>query len=99
MSPLLGKPFILYTTALDHLLGALLIQGNDKGKEVALYDLSQMLVGAEHRHSPVEKEYLALMFTIQKLQHYLLSNTIYLVSHINPLDVLVTKVASLEAIV
>lgn len=56
-----------------------------------------MLQGAEHRYTPVEKECLALMFAVQKLRHYLLSNTVYLVSKINPLKVLVTKAGSLNA--
>ena len=55
-SPTTGKPFILYTRALDHSLGALLAQENDEGKEAALYYLSRMLVGAEHCYSPVQKE-------------------------------------------
>ncbi|XXG68190.1 hypothetical protein AAC387_Pa06g1334 [Persea americana] len=95
--PTAGKPFILYTRALDYSLGALLVQENDGGKEAALYYLSRMLVGAEHRYSPVEKECLAVMFAVQKLRHYLLSNTTYLISRINLLKVLVTKEGSLNA--
>ena len=96
-APTTGKPFILYTRALDYSLGALLAQENDGGKEAALYYLSRMLVGAEHRYSPVEKECLAVMFAVQKLRHYLLSSTIYLISRINLLKVLVTKAGSLNA--
>ena len=96
-APTTGKPFILYTRALDYSLGALLAQENDGGKEAALYYLSHRLVGAEHRYSPVEKECLAMMFAVQKLRHYLLSNTIYLISRINLLKVLVTKAGSLNA--
>ncbi|KAJ8649213.1 hypothetical protein MRB53_002236 [Persea americana] len=51
--PRIGNQFILYARALDHSLGALLAQENDEGKEAALYYLSRMLVGAEHRYSPV----------------------------------------------
>ena len=79
--PTTGKPFILYTRALDYSLGALLAQENDGGKEAAPYYLSRMLVGAEHRYSPVKKECLAVMFILQKLHHYLLSNTVYLISN------------------
>ncbi|KAJ8622007.1 hypothetical protein MRB53_030536 [Persea americana] len=68
-----------------------------RGKEVALYYLSRMLVGVEHRYSPVEKECLAVMFAVQKLRHYLLSNTVYLILRINLLKVLVTKAGSLNA--
>lgn len=64
---------------------------------MTLYYLSRMLQGVEHRYTPVEKECLALMFAVQKLRHYLLSNTVYLVSKINPLKVLVTKAGSLNA--
>ena len=86
----------MYTRALGHSLGVMLAQNNDDGKEVALYYLSRMLVWAEHKYKPVEKECLALMFALQKIRHYLLSNTVYLVSRINPLKVLMTKVGSLN---
>jgi len=56
-----GRPFILYICALDHSLGALPAQKDDEGKKRALYYLSRMMVGAEHRYPPVEKECLALM--------------------------------------
>ena len=96
-APTTGKPFILYTRALDYSFGSLLAQENDGGKEVSLYYLSRMLVDAEHRYSPVEKECLAVMFAVQKPLDYLLSNTVYLISRINLLKVLVTKVGSLNA--
>ena len=96
VAPRSNKPFILYTRAPDHSLGAMLAQNNDDGKEVALYYLSRMLVWAEHNYKPMEKECLALLFAVQKLQNYLLSNTVYLVSRINPLKVLMTKAGSLN---
>ncbi|XP_062075631.1 uncharacterized protein LOC133779727 [Humulus lupulus] len=43
IAPILGKPLILYITALDRSLGALLAQNNEDGKEVALYYLSRTL--------------------------------------------------------
>lgn len=56
-----------------------------------------MMVGAEHRYPPVEKECLALMFAAHKMRHYLIGNTIYLVSGVNLLKILVTKAGSLNA--
>ena len=88
---------ILYTRALGYSLGALLAQENDEEKEVALYYLNYMLVGVEYRYSPVEKECVAMMFAMQKLRYYLLSNIVYLISWINLLKVLVTKASSLNA--
>lgn len=96
-APVQGRPFILYTCALEYSLGAMLAQENDEGKEMALYYLSRKMMGAEFRYSPVEKECLALMFAVQKLRHYLLSNTIRLISRVNPLKILVTKAGALNA--
>ena len=87
--PTTRKPCILYIRALNHSLGALLIQENDEEKEAALYYLSRMLVGAKHHYSP-------MMFAVQKLRHYLLSNPVYLILRINLLKVLVTKAGSLN---
>jgi len=36
-----GKPFLLYVRAMDHFLGGLLAQKNDKGHEHAIYYLSR----------------------------------------------------------
>lgn len=66
-------------------LGALLAQHNEKGKEHALYYLSRTMVGIELNYSPIEKICLALIFTLQKLRHYLLTTMIHLISRANPL--------------
>src|SRR4051812_13112232 len=58
--PTHGKPFFLYVRSVKHLLGALLTQKS--GHEQAIYYLSRIMVGAEHRYNPVEKECVALVF-------------------------------------
>ncbi|XP_020688552.2 uncharacterized protein LOC110103982 [Dendrobium catenatum] len=65
--PLLAAPIpcrslILYTTALDESLGALLAQENEEGKENALYYLSRRLILAELKYLAIEKQCLALIF-------------------------------------
>ena len=70
-APILGKPLILYIAAQESSLGALCAQENKEGKDRALYYLSQTLVGAELHYSAIEKVCLALMFTVQKLRHYM----------------------------
>src|SRR3954464_14367630 len=90
------KPFLLYVRSMDHSLGALLTQHNDEGYEQAIYYLSRALLEAEHRYHPVEKECLALVFAVQKMRHYLVGQTIHVISKVNPLRLLMTKPSSLN---
>src|SRR3954470_60104 len=91
VAPVAGKPFLLYVRSMDHYLGALLAQHNDEGYKQAIYYLSRTLLGAEHRYRPVERECLALAFAVQKMRHYLVGQTIHVVSKVNPLRLLMTK--------
>lgn len=90
-APIPGKELILYTTALDESLGALLEQENENGKENALYYLSRVLVGAEHAYSPIEKHCLALVFAVKKLRHYMIAHRVTLISKVHPLKYLMTR--------
>src|SRR3954469_22501681 len=91
-----GKPFLLYVRSMDHSLGPMLAQQNDEGYEQAIYDLSRTLLGAKHRYHPVEKECLALVFAVQKTRHYLVGQTIHVISKVNPLRMLMTKPSSIN---
>ena len=97
MAPTSGKPFLLYVNCMDHSLGALLAQKNDDGHEQAIYCLSKTLIGAESHYNPIEKECLALVFAIQKTRHYLVGQTIHVISRVNPLRLLMTKPGSLNS--
>ena len=85
------QELILYTTALEGSLGALLAQQNEEGKENALYYLSRMFVGAENNYTPIEKHCLALIFAVKKLRHYMMAHKIRLVSRVDPLKYLMTR--------
>jgi RNase H-like domain found in reverse transcriptase len=50
-----------------------------------------MMVGAEHRYSPIEKYCLALIFAVKKLRHYMLAHKIILISKVDPLKYLMTQ--------
>ena len=69
---------------MDHSLGALLTQKDDDGHEQAIYYLNRTLIGVESRYNPIEKECLALVFTIQKTRHYLVGQIIHVISRVNP---------------
>ena len=82
---------------MDHSLGALLTQKNDEGYKQAICYLSRILIGVESRYNLVEKECLALVFAVQKTQHYLVGQTIHVISRVNPLRILMTKQGSLNS--
>ena len=82
---------------MDHSLDALLAQKDDNGHEQAIYYLSRTLIGAESRYNPIEKEYLALVFAVQKTRHYLVGQTIHVISRVNPLCLLMTKPGALNS--
>src|SRR3954465_14026790 len=81
---------------MEYSVGALLAQKSAKGHEQAIYYLSRTRVGAKHCYNPVEKECLALVFTVQKTRHYLTGQAIYVVSRVNPLRLLLTKHSALN---
>ncbi|KAF7150396.1 hypothetical protein RHSIM_Rhsim02G0154500 [Rhododendron simsii] len=90
-APIPGRPLILYIAAQEHLVGALLAQENDEGKENALYYLSKMMLRHELNYSVIEKMYLALVFAIQKMQHYFQAHTVHLISKANPIKYVMPK--------
>ena len=67
-----GKPFRLYLSTDDTVIGSALIQ-EFEGKEHVIYYLSRRLVDAETRYSAIEKLCLCLYFSCTKLSHYSLS--------------------------
>nr|ABD63081.1 hypothetical protein 17.t00008 [Asparagus officinalis] len=67
----MGKPFLIYIRVTEHALVGLLAQDDDNDHEQAIYYLSRNLSGAEPCYPPIKKECLALVFTVQKMQHYL----------------------------
>jgi len=96
VSPVVGKPFLLYVRVMDHSLGALFTHKNDESTKQSIYYLSTTLIGAESRYNSVEKKCLALVFAIQKMRHYLVGQTIHVISRVNPLRILMTKPSSLN---
>lgn len=67
MPPIPGKPLILYVSATESSLGALLAQLDEQGKERAIYYISRTLVSYEVNYTSIEKDCLAVVFASQKL--------------------------------
>jgi hypothetical protein len=83
-APVKGRSLILYIATQLTSIGALPAQHNDEGKEVACYYLSRTLVGAEINYSSIEKLFLALVFSLKKLRHYMLAHPIQLIARADP---------------
>ncbi|XP_019160999.1 PREDICTED: uncharacterized protein LOC109157600 [Ipomoea nil] len=90
-APIPRHSLIIYISAQESSVGALLAQENDNGKENALYYLSRMMTPNELKYLPIEKLCLALVFTIRKLKHYFEAHTIRLVSRANPVKYVMAK--------
>ena len=95
-APVSGKSFLIYVRVMDHSLGALLAQNNEQWYEQAIYYLSRTMIGAKHQYNLTEKECLVLAFAAQKMRHYLVDQTINVISKINLLRLLMTKPSSLN---
>lgn len=58
----------------------MLAHKNDSGKERAINYISKTLVVYEISCSPIEKLCYAIVFATEKLRHYVLGNTTYVVA-------------------
>nr|XP_027088541.1 uncharacterized protein LOC113709895 [Coffea arabica] len=90
--PKLGRPLIMYLSVLDGAVGCVLGQHDDSGrKKQAIYYLSKKFTQYEANYSFIEKNCCALAWAAQKLRHYLLSHTTYLISGSDPLKYLLER--------
>lgn len=78
--PVQGKPLILCIAAQERSLGAMRAQETIEQMERRLYYLSRTLVGAELNYSPSDKLWLALVFVVQKLKHFMQAYIVHVVS-------------------
>ncbi|CAM5173325.1 unnamed protein product, partial [Eretmochelys imbricata] len=70
-NPDFDKPFVVFTDASDTGLGAVLMQEDEKGERHPIVYLSKKLLPREQRYAAVEKECLAMVWALKKLELYL----------------------------
>lgn len=89
-----GKSLILYISATDMSLGALLAQEEENNKEPwAICYISRTSLSYEMNYSVIEIFCLEVVFGSQKLRHYMLAHSIKLIAKIDPLKYLLNKAA------
>jgi len=54
------------------------------------------MIGAEHRYNPMEKECLALVFVVQKMRHYLVGQTIHVISKVQSFKIVYDEAITTE---
>ena len=74
MPPIQGKPLILYISTIANSLEALLAQQDESRKERTIYYIKCTVVQYELNYTCIEKACLAVVFTSQKLRHYMFEN-------------------------
>ena len=90
VSPIPGKPLLLYIANTEQSLEVLLAQ-EQEGVEKQVYYISRLKKGSELRYSTVEKVCLSLAFAIMKFNHYFLGHHVQLVTKSNPIKYLLTR--------
>jgi len=92
VSPKKEEPFLLYTSAMEFVLGTMLTQKNENNKEKAIYYLSRTLVGYEIKYVYMKKLSLVVVFAKNKLRHYMLNHTTYVITKPDSLKYMMNKI-------
>lgn len=82
---------LLYISTTPTILGALPTQHDDSGKEREVYYIIRTLASYELNYTPIELEFLAVVFASQKLRHYMLNHENKIITKIGPLKYLLSK--------
>ena len=92
VSPIPGKPFILYLTVHEKSMGYVLGQHDEtEKKEHAIYYLSKKFTEYESKYPSGEKMCCTLAWTAQRLRQYLLYHTTWLISKLDPIKYIFEK--------
>ena len=83
-------PFEIMCDASDYAVGAVLGQRSGKASH-AIYYASRTLNGAQRNYSTTEKEFLAIVFVLEKFQSYLLGTKVIVYSNHAAIRYLITK--------
>ncbi|XP_070032719.1 uncharacterized protein [Nicotiana tomentosiformis] len=87
-----GRPLFLYLTVLENSFGCVLGKHDvTEKREQAIYYLSKKFTSYEAKYTLLERTCCALTWVAQKLRHYLLAYTTYLITRMDPLKYIFQK--------
>jgi len=75
-----GEPLWLYVSATKHAFRVMLAKKEEDGKERVVYFINRTLKDYETRYTPIEKLCQCIVFTIERLQHYMINNTTHVLT-------------------
>ena len=85
------RDFILYISISTHSVAGVLIQEDDNGTEHVIYYVSKNLAGPSVSYSHEENLALDVVFSVQKLHHYILMHSTKVVTNSNPMAFLLSR--------
>jgi len=84
----------MYLTMLEDSMGCVLGQQDETGKKKhAIYYFSKKFTDCESRYSILEKTYCALAWAAKRLRHYMINQTTWLISKMDPINYIFEKPA------
>ena len=93
VSPMSGRPLLLYLLVLSMALGCMLAQLDDSGKERAIYYLSKRMLEYEMRYVMIDHLYLVLVWATRRSRHYMIEYLVCLISQLDALRYLFDRPA------
>ena len=93
VSPMSGRPLLLYLSVSEMTLGCMLAQLDVLGNERAIYYLSKRMQVYEMRYVMIEHLCFALVWATRRLRHYMTEYSVHLISRLDPLRYLFDKPA------
>ena len=92
--PVEGRPLIMYLSMLDESMCCILgQQDKTRKKEFVIYYLSKKFTNCETRYSMLEKTCCTLAWDAKRLRQYMLNNTTWLISKMDPIKYIFEKPA------
>ncbi|RVW88841.1 hypothetical protein CK203_034710 [Vitis vinifera] len=93
VSPMSGRPLLLYLPVSDITLGCMRTQHDDSRKEQAIYYLSKRILEYEMRYVMIKRLCVALVWATRRSRHCMIEYSVCLISRLDPLRYLFDKPA------